>query len=105
VISELPKGESHHQKDHPYERRLKKGGCPAGAEGANLRLGSYIRRREKGKLRDGRAPLLPSKQGMHLCLVEVSLALHRIGAQVRAELFELYLVGRALQDCLAQVLE
>jgi hypothetical protein len=42
---------------------------------------------------------------MHLCLVEVSLALHRIGAQVRAELFELYLVGRALQDCLAQVLE
>jgi hypothetical protein len=42
---------------------------------------------------------------MHLCLVEVSLTLHRIDAQLRAELFELHLVGRALQHCMAQVLE
>jgi hypothetical protein len=42
---------------------------------------------------------------MDLCLVGVGPALLRISAQVRAELFELHLVGCALQDCLAQVLE
>ena len=42
---------------------------------------------------------------MHLCLVGGGPALLRIGVQVRAELFELHLVGRALQDCMAQMLE
>jgi hypothetical protein len=42
---------------------------------------------------------------MDLCLVGVGPALPGISAQMRAELFELHLVGRALQDCMAQMLE
>jgi hypothetical protein len=42
---------------------------------------------------------------MNQRLVRVGLALRSIGAQPRTELLEFYLIGRALQHCMAQVLE
>jgi hypothetical protein len=42
---------------------------------------------------------------MDLCLVGVGPALRRFGAQLHAELLEFQLVGRALQHCMAQLLE
>jgi hypothetical protein len=42
---------------------------------------------------------------MDLCLVGVGPALPGISAQLHAELFELHLVGRALQHRMAQGLE
>jgi hypothetical protein len=42
---------------------------------------------------------------MYLRLLGVGLALPLIGSQPCAELLELHLIGRALQHCMAQVLE